>query len=396
MLIKRNQQEFTRKLQTEMAKDKLDALILTSADAIYYATGYASSFLYRAGRAGLTVAVFTKEGTISLVLSEFEKQAAASVAQESGIHLETYPTWIYIEDYAKEGMVKDVQPDLNKTYRLAAQFVPEVNGKARIGVEPSTLPHSAWQYLSETFGEKNLVDAKNVLNEARTIKTAWEIEVLRRAAHYAELAMNKTARQVVPGMTDAEVIWLFKVISQEQSVDVLSISNAHTIGANFAPAHIPSNTRISRGDVIRLDGGPNVLGYNSDIARTFAVGGVTEKRREEIYAHLWSGYEFAVNHIGPGVKMSDVFNGIHKTLNERGFNGYIRGHQGHSLGCSLFSEEYPFIGPEEHRVFEPGMVFCLEMPYYSSKNHSFNIEDTFLVTNTGIELFTRANPSLYL
>ena len=42
------------------------------------------------------------------------------------------------------------------------------------------------------------------------------------------------------------------------------------------------------------------------------------------------------------------------------------------------------------------MVFCLEMPYYSSKNHSYNIEDTFLITETGVEFFTMATDSLYL
>ena len=33
--------------------------------------------------------------------------------------------WIYIEDYAIEGMEKEVQPDLNKTYKLALQFLPK-------------------------------------------------------------------------------------------------------------------------------------------------------------------------------------------------------------------------------------------------------------------------------
>ena len=74
----------------------------------------------------------------------------------------------------------------------------------------------------------------------------------------------------------------------------------------------------------------------------------------------------------------------------------VRGHQGHSIGCSLFSEEYPFIAPGEDRGFEENMVMNIELPYYSSKNQTYNIEDTFLVTKTGIELFTKASPSLYI
>lgn len=108
-----------------------------------------------------------------------------------GVEIISYPTWIYIEDYAIEGMEKEVQPDLNKTYKLALQFLPEKKENLRIGVQPSYLTPYAWQFLTDTFNEKNLVDIKQLLIEARAIKTPWEIEVLREAAHYSELTMNK-------------------------------------------------------------------------------------------------------------------------------------------------------------------------------------------------------------
>ena len=50
--------------------------------------------------------------------------------------------WIYIEDYAIEGMEKEVQPDLNKTYKLALQFLPKKKEDLRIGENftPSFIP----------------------------------------------------------------------------------------------------------------------------------------------------------------------------------------------------------------------------------------------------------------
>lgn len=108
-----------------------------------------------------------------------------------GVEIIFYPTWIYIEDYAIEGMEKEVQPDLNKTYKLALQFLSEKKEELRIGVQPSYLTPYAGQFLTDTFKEKNLVDIKQLLIEARAIKTPWEIEVLREAARYSELTMNK-------------------------------------------------------------------------------------------------------------------------------------------------------------------------------------------------------------
>lgn len=393
-MSERDQKAIIERITEQLEKERLDAVLFTTGDAVFYATGFADSGLYKSGQIGGTVAVVTREGRTGLVVGEFALHSAKLAVKD--VEIISYPTWIYIEDYAVEGMKKEVQPDLNRTYRLALEFLPGKKGNIRLGVQASSLNHTAWEFLSETFGEGSLVDVKNLLAESRAIKTPWEIDELRTAAHFSELTMNKVAKEVVPGMTEADVVHLFNTTGFSWSPDIVFVSNAHTIGANFTPSFIPPHTRIDRGDIIRLDGGPNYKGYNSDLARTFAVGGETFKSREELYAHLWAGYEFAINNIGPGVKLSSIFNGIHDVLKGRGFNGYVRGHQGHSIGCSLFSEEYPFIGPDEHRVFEPGMVFCIELPYYSSKNHTYNIEDTFLVTETGIELFSKASPSLYI
>ena len=77
MIPGRNQQDFTNKIVNQMARENLDAIILTSPDAIFYATGYASSFLYHSFNYGLTVLVVNKDGKMAMILSEFEKQAAA-------------------------------------------------------------------------------------------------------------------------------------------------------------------------------------------------------------------------------------------------------------------------------------------------------------------------------
>ena len=176
----------------------------------------------------------------------------------------------------------------------------------------------------------------------------------------------------------------------------MDVTQDHTFGENFAPSRILTGKVLKKGDIIRLDGGPNLSGYNSDIARTYAVDGETSRDREEIYEKLWKGRKAAEQLLGPGVKRSDVFRTIQDAVHAAGLTDYIRGHHGHSLGCASFGEEYPFIAPDDDRPFEPGMVFCLELPYYSSRHHSYNIEDTFVVTETGIEFFTHATESLAL
>ena len=392
MISGRDQAAILKKLQNEIIKADLDAIILTSAGGVFYATGFAVRSLYRSGKTGNAMAVVTASGDVSLICSEFEKKTAVQECDPM-IKIESYPVWIYIEDYAVDNMIKEVQPDLNRTYRIASQFVPHKSSGAKIGVESKWITYEAGTFLRETFGETNVVDCTKVLNEARTIKTPWEIEVLRHNARIAEKAMYITGKAIVPGMTTADVHYIFHKTCLDMAPDMTAVSQSHTIGADFSPAWIPLETRINRGDLIRLDGGPYTNGYKSDLGRTFAIGGIASKDKEELYASLWRGYEWAIKHIGPGVKMCDIFEGTQRAI---GIKNYVRGHHGHSISCDISGEEPPFIAPKETRVFESGMVMCFETPFYSSTRQTYNIEDEFLITENGIELFTQAMPTMYL
>ena len=396
MIPGRNQQDFTNKIVNQMARENLDAIILTSPDAIFYATGYASSFLYHSFNYGLTVLVVNKDGKMAMILSEFEKQAAARSTEN--IEFIAYPTWIYIEDYAIAGQKKEVQPDVNKSFKEALKWI-EANTaggieEKRIGVQYDSIKFLTWEYLCEQIKRENLIDLKEFLISIRTIKTKWEIDVIREATQISEKAMLRTAKETVAGMTDTEVTNLFRMYCLEQSQEIVEVTQDHTFGTNFAPSRILSGKVLENGDVIRLDGGPKLSGYNSDIARTYAVGGKASGDKERIYECLWKGRKAAESILAPQVPRSQVFQAMQDAIHKAGLPEYIRGHHGHSLGCSTFGEEYPFIAPDDNRPFEPGMIFCLEVPYYSSKHHSYNIEDTFLVTETGIEFFSHARESL--
>ena len=391
MIRGRNQKAILQHIIKEMQKQKIDALILTSPHDVFYSTGYCSRSLYRCGKTGATISVVTIDGDVSLFCSEFERKVAESTC-DSSIKIESYPVWIYIEDYASDNMVKEAHPDINKVYRKAVELIRSKNQCLRVGVNSKWITYDAGTIIREAFGMNNVLDCSKVLSEARLIKTPWEIEVLRYNARLAERAMNLTIKEIVPGMTIQDVHYFFHKICLEIAPELTYVSNSHTIGPNFCPAWIPTDYRIEYGDLIRFDGGPYTNGYKSDLARTYAVGQAS-KEKEALYAALYKGYKFGIENIRPGIKMSDIFKGIEHAI---GMPKYIRGHFGHSISCDVSGEEYPFIGPNEDRTFEPGMVMCIETPFYSSIRQTYNIEDTFVVTENGIELFTKAAPSMYL
>ena len=205
-------------------------------------------------------------------------------------------------------MEKEVQPDLNKTYKLALQFCLKRKRSFESVCSPLSDTVCMAVFLTDTFKEKNLVDIKQLLIEARAIKTPWEIEVLREAAHYSELTMNKSSkRHCSAGMTEADVLQLFNTTAFSWSPDIIDVANAHTIGENFTPSFIPPHTRINRGYYSS--------GWRSDLKVTIPIWPEhlwleQQRRRTEkkLHAHIfWDGYEYAINNIGPGVKNEQKF-----------------------------------------------------------------------------------------
>ena len=70
----------------------------------------------------------------------------------------------------------------------------------------------------------------------------------------------------------------------------------------------------------------------------------------------------------------------------QGFETYGRGHFGHGVGASIWSEEWPFIAAGSDAVLEPGMVLAFETPWYIEGLGGFIIEDQVLITATGCEV----------
>ena len=71
---------------------------------------------------------------------------------------------------------------------------------------------------------------------------------------------------------------------------------------------------------------------------------------------------------------------------DAGFTTYGRGHIGHGVGASIWSEEWPFISADAIVTAEPGMVFALETPYYIKGLGGFIIEDQILIMANGVEV----------
>lgn len=393
----RNQSQFQEKIQRKMERNKIDALILTTPESIFYATGF-YSWSYHGRACGNVIAVMPTSGRATIICSQFE-QGGAELQTKGDVDVVAYPVAMYIEDYFDPSESSKIcQPDPNSNLSMACEIIKlGKEGNLKIGVERNALPYDKYLYFIECYGEENLVDIGAILTDLKLIKLPWEIDVLRYSAQVAEKMMNITMRSTQVGMTEADIfkIWHQAAYDVTGGHELCHVNQVHTTGPDFWATLLPRETKLSEGDIIRLDGGVSIYGYISDLGRSYAVGKLVDPKRQAIFDTLLKGYETARSMLGPGIKLGDIFKETMGVCRKGALPDFVRGHFGHSISLGP-SPDFPMISANNETTLQPGMVFCVELPYYSSENGSYNLEDTFVITENGYEAFTNTNRSLFV
>ena len=173
---------------------------------------------------------------------------------------------------------------------------------------------------------------------------------------------------------------------------------AHTIvapGRHGCDPHDEGSGPIRTGSPIIIDIFPRSekTGYFADITRT-VVKGRAGARVRAMYDAVFAAQRGALRAIRPGARARDIHQGVIAEFEKRGFpsgraggrmQGFFHG-TGHGLGLEI--HEAPGLAMTD-AVLEAGMVVTVEPGLYYFPTGGVRIEDTVLVTRTGIRNLTR-------
>jgi methionyl aminopeptidase len=202
------------------------------------------------------------------------------------------------------------------------------------------------------------------------IKSAAEIEKMRRPARVVAVVLAALREMVKPGITTADLDRAAeRMIAREGA---RSAFKNYRVGAAVFPAvlctsvneevvhGIPSNRALRDGDIVSLDFGVDVDGYFGDAAITVPVGDVDEDSLRLIDATERSLYA-GIEHLRPGERLGDVGAAVQKVAESAGFS-VVRDFVGHGIGRALHEEpQVPNFGtPGRGRALRPGMVIAIE------------------------------------
>lgn len=199
------------------------------------------------------------------------------------------------------------------------------------------------------------------------LRTAKEIEMMRKACQVSAEALQLAGEAVKPGITTYEIDqiayrYIKKQGAEPNFLNYNGFPATACISINDEVIHgIPSKKRVlMEGDIVSIDLGAKVNGYNGDNAATFAVGKISDEAKrlcDTTRESLYKGIEQAV----AGNRIGDIAFAIQSYCEERGFS-VVREYTGHGIGTHLHEDpsvpNYGTAGRGQRLL--PGMTIAIE------------------------------------
>ena len=348
-----------RQLAAELAGQRIDSMLVTHLTHVRYLSNFSGS-----------------NGAVLL-----SKDLSAKIATDGR----------YTTQIAEE--VPDLEAVIERA--VASALLSEVQGPARIGFEANHVTVAQLKELEAKCPEDvTLVPVTGVIEKIRATKDAIELEKLAEIALLAndclvdlldagELKVGRTERQVA-----ADLEYRMRMAGAERtSFDTIVAS-----GPNSAKPHHGAEDRvIEHGDLVTIDFGAHLRGFNSDMTRTVVMGEASEFARE-IYDIVLRAQEAGVRAATPGAKLADVDKTCRDIIEEAGYGEYFVHSTGHGIGLDV--HEAPSAARGAKGVLEPDMTLTIEPGIYVPGKGGVRIEDTLIITDGAPKIITPADKKL--
>jgi Xaa-Pro dipeptidase len=247
-----------------------------------------------------------------------------------------------------------------------------------------------FEALRQANAKQQIVSAKAVTQGCRAQKSAAEIAIMQRAMDMT-LEVHKAAASILyEGISTAEV----EAFIDEAHRKVGASGSYFCIvlfGPDSAYPHgVKTPKNLEKGDMVLIDTGCRLLGYVSDITRSYVFGEPTERQRE-IWCAEKAAQAAAFAAAQPGVACGLVDTAAREVLESYGLGpDYalpgLPHRTGHGIGMDI--HEGPYLVRNERTALAEGMCFSNEPMICVPGEFGVRLEDHFYMTATGPRWFT--------
>lgn len=370
------------RVREAMRAHKLDAILAFEYANVRYIAGlrplWAPNFLLRQ----------------AVVITPDADRFILFVHQDDTPHRRATMYWVKPEDvreFPTAVVNQEAPPSALEPLRSALKELGFSGG--RIGIDITTV--SAMRNFDRLFEDAEVVDLGPCMQQARMVKNADELELMRVASNVVDLAMETAVRSATVGKRECEVLADVMHVFYRFGAEVPQCNLVVCSGPNTAPMQRFAGDRmIAEGDLVFMDIGACFNGLFSEATRTIVVGR-PNKKQQEIYRAVYEIHQKTIAAFKSGAHYRDVQDAAEGPYQASPFVGYMqRMLIAHGIGVGYV--EPPFIAPPGASTpdlrLASGMTIAVVPTIIVPDvpgGGGIRLEDIVAVTDDGPELLTR-------
>ncbi len=320
-----------------------------------------------------------------------------------------------------ESPLKSIVP--LKTYADLRGLIP--NPGETVGFEMDVVPVATFQQVSKYFEKCKIVDASGTMRNARAVKTSYEIDCIRRAAHQLDKVFLDIPLQLREGLAEFELAARIEYVmrmaghqglSRVRRFNMEMHYGAVSFGETAAYPHsfdgpvgvrglypaVPAmggRKRLSRGEPVMIDIVGGYAGYIADGSRVYSLGPVSPQMRST-HQFILELNGWIEEQLKPGNIPDEIYSGILERVAKTSFAPHFMGagenqvrFVAHSVGLEL--DEIPVIAPKFETPLEPGVVMAVEPKVFYPGLGGVGVENTYVITEKEPEKLTLCPQDIY-
>ena len=253
--------------------------------------------------------------------------------------------------------------------------------KKAIGIVQQMLPQLALQPLNP------------LLDEMRWVKTAYEIELIKKSSEIGAEGVKEAMKGTRPGMYEYELEAAARYVYVKRGARGDAFRPIVASGPNTVILHYSTNNRqMLDGEIVYMDYGADFGYYTSDVTRTWPVNGRFTPEQEKMYRCILEARDAIIAAMKPGVTLNQLRDVAEEVYKKHGYDKEFKAvgrYIGHTIGISTHDVE-----PDRNRPLVAGVVYNVEpLLEIADKKIHMRLEDTVLVTPTGAVNMTAGAPA---
>lgn len=295
-----------------------------------------------------------------------------------------------------------------------------------LGLETDVMPANFYFTYREYFENSKLVDVSHFVRLVRSVKSDYEIEIIKKAACFSDKVAQKAKEHLEEGITEIEFagkieaearklghqgivrmrLWgsemFYGHIMAGPSAALPSFLASPTggLGIGQAVAQGPGFITIKKHQPVLVDYVFAWMGYLADNTRIFSIGELPD---ELVKAHraMLDVHAMLKKEARPGVKAGDLYEMATEMSEHLGYGENFMGaggqrirFAGHGIGLEL--DEYPFLAKGQKMVLEENMTIAVEPKLVFPGKGVVGIENTHLVGKEGLIQLTLADEQIVI